>query len=202
MTTQRANAIYTIGADRVKIMIDHALATRPKLHRPSVLSLINVLSYIGHRDRIRPKDHNKQYCDDTLEQIADALGYEGIYKSSTVADSIAVATHLGILKTVRVGGKGKATQRTIDLDKLDELLTVLTVPIDVDSNGGNRNKSSDSNGDHADSNGLSTVTPIATIDNQQSTAPVGAPVRVDVTNSDVLDADGLIDALMDLTNGF
>ena len=201
MTTQRANAIYNIGAHRAHLMIDHALATRPKLHRPSAMSFINVLSYIGHRDRIRPKDHNKQYCDDTLEQIADSLALVGSRKSSLVADSIAVATHLGILKTVRVGGKGKATHRTIDLDKLDELLTVLTVPIDVDSNGGNRTKSSDSNGDHADSYGVLPVTPISTIDNQQSTAPVGAAVRVDVTNSDVLDADDLIDALMDLTNG-
>ena len=181
-------------------MIDVAISTRPKLHRPSVLSFINVLSYIGHRDRIRPKDHNRQYCDDSLDQIADALGFVGVRKSSAVADSIAVATHLGILKTVRVGGKDNPTQRTINLDKLDELLTVLTVSNDVDSNGDNRTKSSDSNGNHADSNGVSTVTPIA-INDSPRTAPLSAAVRVDVTNSDVLDADDLIDALMDFVDG-
>ena len=200
MTTQRANAIYAIGADRARQMIDLAISTRPKLHRPSVLSFINVLSYIGHRDRIRPKDHNRQYCDDSLDQIADALGFVGVRKSSAVADSIAVATHLGILKTVRVGGKDKPTHRTINLDKLDDLLTVITVSNDVDSNGENRTKSSDSNGVHADSNGGSTVTPIP-INDDQRTAPLSAAVRVDLTNSDLLDADDFIDALQELSDG-
>ena len=198
MTTQRANAIYDLNRADVIKMIDHAMTSRPKLKRPSVRSFKCVLAYIGHRDRIRPKDHNKQYCDDTLKQIADAIGDPS---HRVAADVVAMATHLGILKTVKAGGKGTPAHRTIDLVKLAELVTVTTVGIDRDSNGGNRTKTSDSNGDHADSNGVSTVTPIATIDNQQSTAPVGAAVRVDVTNNDVLDADDLIDALMDLTNG-
>ena len=200
MTTQRANAIYAIGADRARLMIDLAISTRPKLHRPSVLSFINVLSYIGHRDRIRPKDHNRQYCDDSLDQIADALGFVGVRKSSAVADSIAVATHLEILKTVRVGGKDKPTQRTINLDKLDDLLTVITVSNDVDINGGNRTKLIDGNGNHADSNGGYTATPIP-INDDQRTAPLSAAVRVDLTNSDVLNADDFLDALMDFVDG-
>ena len=200
MTTQRANAIYAIGADRARLMIDLAISTRPKLHRPSVLSFINVLSYIGHRDRIRPKDHNRQYCDDSLDQIADALGFVGVRKSSAVADSIAVATHLEILKTVRVGGKDKPTHRTINLDKLDDLLTVITVSNDVDINGGNRTKLIDGNGNHADSNGGYTATPIP-INDDQRTAPLSAAVRVDLTNSDVLNADDFLDALMDFVDG-
>ena len=180
MTSQRANAIYDIEPNGVIKMLDQALADRPKLHRPSVRAFKCVLAYIGHRDRPRNKDKTEHYCDDSLEQIANAIGDLSI---DVAADVVALATHLGILKTVRTGGRGKPTRRTIDLDKLNDLVTVATVGIDLDSYGEYAN----SNGVSANSNGVSTVTPIEPKEypkgNHQRTAPDGAAVRGDVTIS-------------------
>lgn len=170
MTTQRANAIHDLDRADVIKMIAQAKATRPQLHRPSVLSFKSVLSYIGHRDRPRNKAKTEIYCDDSLDQIADAVGFAGIRKSAAVADVVMMATHLGILKTVRDGGRDTPTRRTIDLKRLNELVTV-DLPLlnksdsygdQPDSNGDH----ADSCGDHADSCGGSTVTPIANIDPQ------------------------------------
>lgn len=185
MTTERANAIYDLALDDVRKMIALAKATRPSLHKPSVRAFKCVLGYIGHRDRIRVKDHNKQYCDDSLKQIAKAVGYETF---DVAADVVAVATHLGILKTVRKGGKNTPTHRTIDLAKLDELINSngeYTVTINTDSNGKHRTKSADSNGELTNSNGEYTAPPISK-SNHQRTAPLSAAVRVDVTKSDAL----------------
>ena len=196
MTTQRANAIYDLAPIDVVKMLDQALTDRPKLHRPSVRAFKCVLAYIGHRDRPRNKNKTEHYCDDSLEQIANAIGDQSI---DVAADVVAVATHLGILKTVRAGGRNTPTRRTIDLDKLNELVTVATVGIDQVSNGGNHLNRADSygeyansNGEIANSNGVSTVTPIDPIDpkcDHQRTAPLSAAVRVDLTNSDVLNLD-------------
>ena len=190
MTTQRANAIYDLDPSDVIKMLDQALTDRPKLKRPGVRAFKCVLAYIGNRDRFRDKAKTEHYCDDSLEQIAYAIGDPSWY---VAADVVAVATHLGILKTVRAGGKGIAARRTINLDKLNELVTVATVAIDSDSNAGdhlNRVDSygeyADSNGEIANSNGVSTVTPIDPRNpksNHQRTAPDGALVRGDVTNS-------------------
>ena len=191
MTTERANAIYDINPNDVIKMLDQALTDRPKLKRPGVRAFKCVLAYIGNRDRFRDKAKTEHYCDDSLEQIAYAIGDPSWY---VAADVVAVATHLGILKTVRAGGKGTAARRTIDLDKLNELVTVATVAIDSDSNGGDHlnradsyGKYADSNGEIANSNGVSTVTPIEPREypkgNHQRTAPDGAAVRGDVTIS-------------------
>jgi hypothetical protein len=198
MTSQRANAIYDIDADRVSRMIDQALSTRPKLKRVSARSFKSVLAYIGHRDRPRNKDKTEHYCDDSLEQIANAIGDLSI---DVAADVVALATHLGILKTVRAGGRNTPTRRTIDLDKLNDLVTVATVGIDLDSYGEHQQNQHDSYGEYANSNGeiansngvsansngVSTVTPIEPREypkgNHQRTAPDGAAVRGDVTIS-------------------
>ncbi len=195
MTSQRANAIYDIDADRVTQMIDQALLTRPKLKRVSARSFKSVLAYIGHRDRPRNKTKTEHYCDDSLEQIANALGYGGDRKSATVADVVALATHIGILKTVRAGGRNTPTRRTIDLDKLNDLVTVATVEIDLDNYGEHQPNEHDSYGEYANSNGVSTVTPIdpkeLPKDDRQRTAPDGAAVRGDLTISgDKCDACG------------
>ena len=194
MTSQRANAIYDIEPNGVIKMLDQALADRPKLHRPSVRAFKCVLAYIGHRDRPRNKDKTEHYCDDSLEQIANALGYAGDRKSATVADVVALATHLGILKTVRAGGRNTPTRRTIDLDKLNQLVAVATVGIDLDNYGEHQQNQHDSygkyansNGVSANSNGVSTVTPIEPRelprDDHKRTAPDGAAVRCDLTIS-------------------
>ena len=191
MTSQRANAIYDIEPNGVIKMLDQALADRPKLHRPSVRAFKCVLAYIGHRDRPRNKDKTEHYCDDSLEQIANAIGDLSI---DVAADVVALATHLGILKTVRAGGRNTPTRRTIDLDKLNDLVTVATVGINLDSYGEHQQNHHDSYGEYANSNGVSansngvsTVTPIEPRDypkgNHQRTAPDGAAVRGDVTIS-------------------
>ena len=191
MTSQRANAIYDIEPNGVIKMLDQALADRPKLHRPSVRAFKCVLAYIGHRDRPRNKDKTEHYCDDSLEQIANAIGDLSI---DVAADVVALATHLGILKTVRAGGRGTPTRRTIDLDKLNDLVTVATVAIDLDSYGEHQQNRHDSYGEYANSNGVSTnsngvstVTPIEPRelprDDHKRTAPDGAAVRGDVTIS-------------------
>jgi len=194
MTSQRANAFYDIDADQVTQMIDQALSTRPKLKRVSPRSFKTVLAYIGHRDRPRNKTKTEHYCDDSLEQIANALGYAGDRKSATVADVVALATHLGILKTVRAGGRNTPTRRTIDLDKLNQLVAVATVGIDLDNYGEHQQNQHDSYGKYANSNGVSTnsngvstVTPIEPRelprDDHKRTAPDGAAVRCDLTIS-------------------
>lgn len=200
MTTQRANAIYDLAPIDVVKMLDQALTDRPKLHRPSVRAFKCVLAYIGHRDRPRNKNKTEHYCDDSLEQIANAIGDQSI---DVAADVVAVATHLGILKTVRAGGRNTPTRRTIDLDKLNELVTVATVGIDQISNGGNHLNRADSygeyansNGEIANSNGVSTVTPIDPKCDHQRTAPVGAAVRGVSTNS----GGALINWLDELAN--
>ena len=189
MTTERANAIYDLDRNDVIKMLDQALTERPKLKRPGVRAFKSVMAYIGHRDRFR-NNKTEHYCDDTLKQIAYAIGDPSW---SVAADVVAVATHLGILKTVRAGGKDTPARRTINLDKLNELVTLATVAIDSDSNAGdhlNRVDSygeyADSNGEIANSNGVSTVTPIDPRNpkgNHQRTAPESAAVRGDVTNS-------------------
>ena len=191
MTSQRANAIYDIKPNGVIKMLDQALADRPKLHRPSVRAFKCVLAYIGHRDRPRNKDKTEHYCDDSLEQIANAIGDLSI---DVAADVVALATHLGILKTVRAGGRNTPTRRTIDLDKLNDLVTVATVGINLDSYGEHQQNHHDSYGEYANSNGVSansngvsTVTPIEPRelprDDRQRTAPDGAAVRGDLTIS-------------------
>jgi hypothetical protein len=191
MTSQRANAIYDIKPNDVIKMLDQALADRPKLHRPSVRAFKCVLAYIGHRDRPRNKDKTEHYCDDSLGQIANAIGDLSI---DVAADVVALATHLEILKTVRAGGRNTPTRRTIDLDKLNQLVTVATVVIDLDSYGEHQQNRHDSYGEYANSNGVSTnsngvstVTPIEPrelpIDDHKRTAPDGAAVRCDLTIS-------------------
>ena len=200
MTTERANAIYDLDPNDVIKMLDQALTNRPKLHRPSVRAFKCVLAYIGHRDRFRNKAKTEHYCDDTLEQIAFAIGDPSY---AVAADVVAVATHLGILKTVKAGGKDTPTHRTIDLDKLGELVTVATVAIDIHSNGGDHPNRVDSYGEYADSygeyshsNGVSTATPIEQDPkcDHQRTAPKSAAVRGALTNS----GDQIIDALEQL----
>lgn len=196
MTTERANAIYDLDPNDVIKMLNQALTDRPKLHRPSVRAFKSVLAYIGHRDRFRDKAKTQHYCDDTLKQIAYAIGDPSW---SVAADVVAVATHLGILKTVRAGGKDTPTRRTIDLAKLGELVAVASVVIDGDSYGGNHLNRVDSYGEYADSNGVyphsngvSTATPIDQDPkcDHQRTAPESAAVRGGLTNS-----GALIDAL-------
>ena len=193
MTTQRANAIYDLNRADVIKMIDHAMTSRPKLNRPSVLSFKSVLSYIGHRDRFRNKAKTEHYCDDSLEQIADAVGFAGNRKTSSVADVVMMATHLGILKTVRAGGRDVATRRTINLERLAELVSVVTVEIESDSYGVHADRygvHANSNGDHADSYGVLPVTPIEPISKieNQSTAPLSAAVLdVDTNSGDLVD---------------
>ena len=203
MTTQHANAIYDLDRADVIKMINQAMTSRPKLKRPSVLSFKSVLAYIGHRDRFRNKAKTEHYCDDSLDQIADALGFKGIWKAATIADVVAMATHLGIVKTVRAGGKDVAARRTINLERLSELVTVdLPLLTKSDSNGDHPDSYGDysnSYGDHAHSNGVSTATPITNSDPQR-TAPLSAAVRDDVTNSggDFIDAlDELVDRFSD-----
>lgn len=195
MTSQRANAIYDLGNDAVVKMIDAAVARRPALKRPGVRSFKTVLGYIGHRDRPRNKDKSEHFCDDSLDQIAGALGFGGDHrKSAAVADVVALATDLGILRTVRAGGRNTPTRRTIDLAKLAELLTVATVAIASDSNGEHHANRLDTYGEYADtygenanSNGVSTATPIEPKelpkDDHPRTAPDGAAVRDDLTKS-------------------
>jgi hypothetical protein len=84
---------------------------------------------------------------------------------------------------VRAGGRNTPTRRTIDLDKLNQLVTVATVEIDLNNYG----KDANSNGVSTNSNGVSTVTPIEPkelpIDDHKRTAPDGAAVRCDLTIS-------------------
>jgi len=211
MTSQRANAIYDLGNDAAARMIDAAVAMRPGLKRPGVRSFKTVLAYIGHRDRPRNKDKSEHYCDDSLEQIADALGFGGDNrKSAAVADVVALATEIGILKTVRAGGRNTPTRRTIDLAKLAELSTVATVVIASDSNGEHHANRLDTYGEYADtygenanSNGVSTATPIEPKDlpkvDHPRTAPDGAAVRDDLTKSgqrcDGCDRPGLVECV-------
>ena len=199
MTTERANAIYDLDPNDVIKMLDQALTERPKLKRPGVRAFKSVLAYIGHRDRFRNKAKTEHYCDDTLKQIAYAIGDPSW---SVAADVVAVATHLGILKTVRAGGKDTPARRTINLDKLNELVTLATVAIDSDSNAGDHLNRVDSYGEYADSNGVSphsngvsTATPIEQDPkcDHQRTAPESAAVRGGLTNS-----GALIDALEQL----
>ena len=198
MTTERANAIYDLDPNDVIKMLDQALTERPKLKRPGVRAFKSVMAYIGHRDRFR-NNKTEHYCDDTLKQIAFAIGDPSY---AVAADVVAVATHLGILKTVRAGGKDTPARRTIDLNKLDELVTVATVAIDGDSYGGDHPNRADSYGEYADSNGeyphsngVSTATPIDQDPkcDHQRTAPESAAVRGGLTNS-----GALIDALEQL----
>ena len=185
MTTERANAIYDLAIDDVRKMIALAISNKPTLHKPSILAFKNILAYIGNRDRPRGKNKAEHYCDDSQEQMAAATGYN---TKDTPADVCLLATHLGILKTVRKGGKNTPTRRTIDLAKLDELINSNgkhTVTIKNDSNGEHNTKSANSNGELTNSNGEYTAPPISK-SNHQRTAPLSAAVRVDVTNSDAL----------------
>lgn len=108
MTTERANAIYDLTAEQLDAIIKRGYAMNEKLHKISPRAFSAIVGYIGHRDRLheaggKPVGH---WCDDTLEQLASGTKCH----VGGVRDVIALATTVGVIRTVRRGGCKTATK--------------------------------------------------------------------------------------------
>ena len=121
VTTERANAFYDLTDAAVVAMLD-AAAPYARGHRPSPRAFVQILAYIGGRDRPRKRHGGATWCDDTYDQIAAATRYS----RATVVDVVAAATRLGVMVTVARGGYNTATRRTIDLVRLADLVASIT----------------------------------------------------------------------------
>ena len=122
MTTERANAIYGLTDAAVMAMLDTA-APYKRGHRPSPRAFVQILAYIGHRDRIHRRT-GQFWCDDTYNQIAAATRWS----RSVVVDVVATATQLGVVVVVSRGGYNTATKRTLDLVRLADLVACNATP--------------------------------------------------------------------------
>ena len=122
MTTERANAIYNLTDAAVVAMLD-AAAPYKRGHRPSPRAFVQILAYIGHRDRVHRRT-GQFWCDDTYGQIATATRWS----RSVVVDVVATATRLGVVVAVSRGGYNTATKRTLDLVRLADLVACNATP--------------------------------------------------------------------------
>jgi hypothetical protein len=124
MTTEKKNAISDLTKGQCKAILEYAYKQTPTLHKVSQRAFRAIVSEVGHRDRIQKSREGTpigHWCDSTLDQLARATGYE----IPTVRDALWLATTVGVIQTVKRGGKGTASKRTIDLDQMQILLNEL-----------------------------------------------------------------------------
>jgi hypothetical protein len=124
MTTEKKNAISDLTQAQCAAIIEYAYKKNPKLHKVKQRAFRSIIGEVGHRDREQRNREGKPigyWCDSTLDQIATACDYS----VATVRDVLAVATITGVVRTVKRGGKGTATKRTIDTDAMLVLLNEL-----------------------------------------------------------------------------
>ena len=124
MTTQKKNAISDLTQAQCAAIIEYAYKKNPKLHKVKQRAFRSIVGEVGHRDREQKSREGKpvgHWCDSTLEQLAAACDYS----VAAVRDVLAVATTVGVVHTVKRGGKNTATKRTIDTDAMLVLLNEL-----------------------------------------------------------------------------
>ena len=124
MTTQKKNAISDLTNAQCAAIIEYAYKKNPKLHRVKQRAFRHIVGEVGHRDHERKNREGKPvgfWCDSTLDQLAAACDYS----VAAVRDVLAVATTVGVVHTVKRGGKNTATKRTIDTDAMLVLLNDL-----------------------------------------------------------------------------
>ena len=124
MTTPKKNAISDLTKAQCAAIIEYAYKKNPKLHKVRQRAFRHIVGEVGHRDREQRNREGKPigfWCDSTLDQLAAACDYS----VATVRDVLAVATITGVVRTVKRGGKGTATKRTIDTDAMLVLLNEL-----------------------------------------------------------------------------
>lgn len=124
MTTPKKNAISDLTKAQCAAIIEYAYKKNPKLHKVKQRVFRSIIGEVGHRDREQRNREGKPigyWCDSTLDQLATACDYS----VATVRDVLAVATITGVVRTVKRGGKGTATKRTIDTDAMLVLLNEL-----------------------------------------------------------------------------
>lgn len=124
MTTTNKSAISDLTKGQCAAIIEYAYKKNPKLHKVKQRAFRSIVGEVGHRDHERKSREGKpigHWCDSTLEQLAAACDYS----VATVRDALWLATTVGVVRTVKRGGKGTATKRTIDLDQMQILLNEL-----------------------------------------------------------------------------
>jgi len=124
MTTQKKNAISDLTQAQCAAIIEYAYKKNPKLHKVKQRAFRSIVGEVGHRDREQKSREGKpigHWCDSTLDQLAAACDYS----VAAVRDVLAVATIVGVVHTVKRGGKNTATKRTIDTDAMLLLLNEL-----------------------------------------------------------------------------
>jgi hypothetical protein len=124
MTTEKKNAISDLTESQCTAIIEYAYTQTPTLHKVSQRAFRSIVGEVGHRDRTQKNREGKPigfWCESSLEQLASATGYS----VGAVRDALWLATTVGVIGTVKRGGKNTATKRTIDLDAMLLLLNEL-----------------------------------------------------------------------------
>jgi hypothetical protein len=124
MTTEKKNAISDLTKAQCAAIIDYAYKQTPTLHKVSQRAFRSIVGEVGHRDRIQKNREGRpigHWCESSLAQLADATGFE----IPTVRDVLWLATTVGVVHTVKRGGRNTATKRTIDTDAMLVLLNEL-----------------------------------------------------------------------------
>lgn len=124
MTTDKKNAISDLTKPQCGAIIEFAYKQTPTLHKVSQRAFRSIVGEVGHRDRPQKNREGKpigHWCESSLAQLADATGFE----IPTVRDVLWLATTVGVIRTVKRGGKNTATKRTIDTDSMLVLLNEL-----------------------------------------------------------------------------
>jgi hypothetical protein len=124
MTTDKKNAISSLTKAQCTAIIEFAYLKKPNLHKVSQRAFRAIIGEVGHRDRIQKNREGKpigHWCDSSLDQLAEDTGFE----VGAVRDALWLATTVGVVHTVKRGGKNTATKRTIDTDAMLLLLNEL-----------------------------------------------------------------------------
>lgn len=124
MTTEKKNAISDLTELQCAAIIEYAYKQTPTLHKVSQRAFRSIVGEVGHRDRTQKNREGKpvgHWCESSLEQLASATGYS----VGAVRDALWLATTVGVIGTVKRGGKNTATKRTIDTDSMLLLLNEL-----------------------------------------------------------------------------
>ena len=124
MTTEKKNAISDLTESQCTAIIEYAYKQTPTLHKVSQRAFRSIVGEVCHRDCTQKNRAGKPigfWCESSLEQLASATGYS----VGAVRDVLWLATTVGVIGTVKRGGKNTATKRTIDLDEMLLLLNEL-----------------------------------------------------------------------------
>lgn len=99
MTTEAANYAYNLDNGWLAVLLADYQREVKGHHTPSVKSVKQVASYLGHRQRFRSK-YGLICVDETIEQIAQATAL----MKDAVSDALRFMDTVGITKTIKRGG--------------------------------------------------------------------------------------------------